>query len=304
MIRRPPRMTSDGCGSTGSTKISMVPWLGHILLAKRMPSRFSPGLTPSSASKSCGCTDTMRGSPSANASRAAFNTAPRAQPPPIQPATMVPSGRMIAFAPAFAAVTDTVRTTVARTNASSAALSWVTRSITSTCLVIGLPPSELRQIGLKLGQAFERIGARVEIDMRQCCLDAGSLGRIALPRHHRIEPDNAAAAFCQRRHLAAEQRGVAGLVAIGHNHHARARMQYARGVPAVEGLQAFADFCAAAGALRHDRQPVERARGILLLHRVGYVGKPGVEQERFRLAKLIQHTMDETQEHAGVHAHR
>ena len=33
----------------------------------------------------------MRGSPSASASRAAFNTAPRAQPPPIQPATMAPS---------------------------------------------------------------------------------------------------------------------------------------------------------------------------------------------------------------------
>ena len=115
----------------------MVPLLGHMLLAKRMPSRFSPGLTPSSASRSSGCTETMRGSPSASASRAAFSTAPRAQPPPIQPATMVPSGRMIALAPAFAAVTDTVRTTVASTNACSAAFICATRSITSTCAVIG-----------------------------------------------------------------------------------------------------------------------------------------------------------------------
>ena len=58
----------------------------------------------------------------------------------------------------------------------------------------------------------------------------------------------------QRRHLAAEQRGVAGLVAVGHDHHAGARMDHPRGVPAIEGLQAFADPGAAAGALRHDRR--------------------------------------------------
>ena len=44
-------MTSEGCGSTGSTKISIVPLLGHMLETKRTPSRVSPGLTPSSASK-------------------------------------------------------------------------------------------------------------------------------------------------------------------------------------------------------------------------------------------------------------
>ncbi len=88
---------------------------------------------------SSGCTDTMRGSPSSSASRAAFSTAPRAQPPPIQPATMVPSGRMIALAPAFAAVTDTVRTTVASTNGCSADFICATRSITSTCALIDRP---------------------------------------------------------------------------------------------------------------------------------------------------------------------
>jgi hypothetical protein len=39
---------------------------------------------------------------------------------------------MIALAPAFAAVTDTVRTTVASTNACSADFICATRSITST----------------------------------------------------------------------------------------------------------------------------------------------------------------------------
>ena len=81
-------------------------------------------------------------------------------------------------------------------------------------------------------------------------------------------------------------------------------MDHARGVPAVEGLQALADPGAAAGALRHDREPVERARGVLLLHRVGDMGEPGVEQERLGLAKLVEHAVDEAQEHAGVHAHR
>src|SRR4051812_46642969 len=173
--------------------MSMVPLLGHMLAAKRTPSFVSPALTPSSASRSSGCTETMRGSPSASASRAAFNTAPRAQPPPIQPATMVPSGRMIALAPALAAVTDTVRTTVARTNVSSAALSRATSSITSTWALIRMF-LELRQIRLELEQAAQRIGGRIEIDMRQGGLDAGGLGRIAPPRHHRIEPDDAAAA--------------------------------------------------------------------------------------------------------------
>ena len=79
----------------------------------------------------------MRGSPSINASRAAFRTAPLAQPPPIQPATIVPSGRMIAFAPALAAVTETVRTTVASTKACSVAFIRATRSMVRTLRALG-----------------------------------------------------------------------------------------------------------------------------------------------------------------------
>ena len=81
-------------------------------------------------------------------------------------------------------------------------------------------------------------------------------------------------------------------------------MDHPRGVPAIEGLQAFADPGAAAGALRHDREPVERAAGIPFLHRIGDMGQPGVKQKRFGLAKFIQHAVDEAQEYAGIHAHR
>jgi hypothetical protein len=42
-----------------------------------------------------------------------LSTAARAQPPPIQPSEMMPSGRITALAPALAAVAATVRTTVA-----------------------------------------------------------------------------------------------------------------------------------------------------------------------------------------------
>src|SRR6516165_10050919 len=240
----------------------MVPWLGQKLAAKRTPSRLSPAFTPSSARRSSGRTDTMRGSPSASASRAALSTAPRAQPPPIQPATIVPSGAMIALAPAFAAVTDTVRTTVARTKARSAAFICATRSITSTWAPMLQPP----EIRFERRQTFERIGRRIEIDMWQRGADAGGDRRVALPCHHRVEPDDAAAAFCQRRHLATEQICIAGLVAVGNDHHTRARMNHARGMLTVEGRKALADPGAATRALRQNRQPIQRPRRISLLH--------------------------------------
>ena len=99
----------------------MVPWLGHMFFTKRTPARSSPAATPCSCSASGGCTETRRAWPSAIASRAALTTAARAQPPPIQPSEIVPSGRITAFAPAFAAVAATVRTTVASANGSPAA---------------------------------------------------------------------------------------------------------------------------------------------------------------------------------------
>src|SRR5262249_36580994 len=45
-----PHTTICGCGSTGSTKTSMVPWLGQRLLAKRTPARSSPAARPWSCS--------------------------------------------------------------------------------------------------------------------------------------------------------------------------------------------------------------------------------------------------------------
>ena len=173
---------------------------------------------------------------------------------------MVPSGRMIALAPALAAVTDTVRTTVASTNDCSAAFICVTRSVTSTWADIG------RSLTAAPDRARARPGCRAYWPARRDRHGAAPPGcpqppAYSRPSHHRIEPDDPAAAPRQRRHLAAEQRGIAGLVAVRHDHHAGARMDHAGGVPAVEGLQALADPRAAAGALRQNRQPVERARG-------------------------------------------
>src|SRR5262245_25964111 len=94
-------------------------------LQDRRPQR-PPGLIhkrrPGRADSSGGSTETRRDRPSASASLAALITAARAQPPPIQPSEIVPSGKITALAPALAAVAATVRTTVASTNGSPAAL--------------------------------------------------------------------------------------------------------------------------------------------------------------------------------------
>src|SRR6202167_37952 len=242
----------------------------------------------------------MRGSPSASAPRAAFSPAPLAQPPPIHPATIVPSGRIMAFAPALAAVTDTVRTTVASTKACSAAFICATRSITSTCAPISKP----RKVRFERRQALQRVGWRIEVDIWQRRLNTARFGRVTLPSHHRVEPDNAAAAAAEGRHLATEQRGVAGLIAIRNDHHAGARMNHACGMPAIESLQALADSGAATGALGHDREAIECAAGVPFFHGIRDVSQSRVEQECFGLAKFVEHTVDEAQKDAGIHAHR
>src|SRR5262245_4235109 len=231
-----------------------------MFLAKCTPSRSSPGLTPSSSSRSSGCTEMSRDWPSASASRAAFSTAPFAQPPPIQPAAIVPSRLITALAPAFAAVTETVRTTVASTKGSSAAFSRETRSIRSTFkLMRASLYLEFGQIGFQFCQALERVGGRIEIDMGKCGLDAGCLRRIVRPSHHGVQPDDTAASLLKSSHLAAKQGRIAGLVAIRDDHHAGPRVDGARRMPAVEGAEALADFRSAARARGHERQPVEGA---------------------------------------------
>src|SRR5262245_65469356 len=108
-----PQIKSSGLGSTGSMKMSMLPWLGHRLLANSTPARDCPLTTPRSARASVGCTDIRRGRPSLKAARAALTTAASAQPPPIQPAVTEPSRRIRALAAALAAVKAAVRDQVA-----------------------------------------------------------------------------------------------------------------------------------------------------------------------------------------------
>jgi hypothetical protein len=57
-------MTISGLGSTGSTKISIVSWLGHMFFTKRTPSRSSPAATPFACKTSGGSTETSRERPS------------------------------------------------------------------------------------------------------------------------------------------------------------------------------------------------------------------------------------------------
>ena len=138
-----PHTMISGRGSTGSTKMSMVPWLGQEFLAKRTPSRSSPAATPASSRRSPGWMEISLAWPSASDSLAAFNTAERAQLPPIQPSETAPSARITALAPALAAVAETVLTTVASTKGSPSAFmdeirSWIsgarfTRAFSDQC---------------------------------------------------------------------------------------------------------------------------------------------------------------------------
>ena len=109
-----PSTSSAGRGSTGSTKMSIVPWLGHMFLANLTPSRLVARLARRA----------RRADPPAGSRPAATGRrpAPRARPSASRRARSrrrssrprcVPSGRMTALAPALAAVTETVRTTVA-----------------------------------------------------------------------------------------------------------------------------------------------------------------------------------------------
>src|SRR5580704_12516519 len=201
-----PQITTLGRGSTGSTKISMVPWLGHIFLAKRTPPCSSPGLWPCPSSTSSGATETSRDMPSARQSRAAFNTAARAQPPPIQPCEMVPSERITALAPALAAVAATVRTTVASTNDSPDVLRDEILSRMSSARFM----SHLRQIGLERGETLEIVRRCEQIDIGQRRLHAARLRGVIAPADQRVEPDDFFAAPPQPAHLLAELTRLAG----------------------------------------------------------------------------------------------
>src|SRR5262249_28895798 len=190
-----PHTTICGCGSTGSTNTSIVPWLGQRLLAKRTPARSSPAASPWSCSASGGCTDTRRGLPSASAPGAALShAAPGPPPPPIQPSEIVPSGRMTALAPALAAVAATVRTTVASANGSPLALRV---EITSRMSVASSMASDPRQIGLERRQSFEIVGGSEQVDIGQRGLHTARLRAVIAPPDQRIEPDDASAAAAQ-----------------------------------------------------------------------------------------------------------
>src|SRR5580704_6486960 len=295
-----PQITTWGRGSTGSTKMSMVPWLGHMFLAKRTPPCSSPALWPWPSSTSSGATDTSRDLPSASASFAALSTAARAQPPPIQPCEMVPSGRITALAPALAAVAATVRTTVASTKDSPDVLRDAMVSRMSSARFI----SNLRQIRLERCEALEIVRQREQIDIGQRRLHAARLRRVIAPADQRIEPDDLFASPPQPAHLFGELARLAGVVAVGDDHQRGARIDDAPGVPAIEGGEALADSRTAADALRHQRQLLDRACHVAIAQRRRDVSEAGVEHERFGFAERIDHTVQEANEERGVEAHR
>src|SRR5215813_2938884 len=192
--------------------MSIVPWLGHMFLAKRTPPSSSPELWPCWSSKSGGCTETRRDLPSASASLAALRTAARAQPPQIHPSEIVPSGKITAFAPAFAAVAATVRTTVASANGSPAALRVeIVRRMSEARFM----RSDPRQIRLERRKTFEIVRRRKKIDIGQRSLHPARLRAVVTPADQRVEPDNAPATATQATHFLTQLFRRAGVVTVG-----------------------------------------------------------------------------------------
>src|SRR5215813_9297177 len=249
--------------------MSMVPWLGHMFLAKRTPPCSSPDSWPCWSNRSAGCTETSRDWRSASASLAALMTAARAQPPPIQPSETVPSGRITALAPALAAVAATVRTTVASANGSPLAFMVEMRSRMSVASSMASDP---RQMRFERREAFEIVGGSEQVDIGQRGLHPARPWAVIPPADQRIEPDDAPAAPAQAPHLLGEPLRLAGVVAIGHDHDRGARIDHAARVPAVEGREALADAGAAADPLRHQRELVHRTGDVAVAQGRGDVG--------------------------------
>ena len=112
------------------------------------------------------------------------------------------------------------------------------------------------------------------------------------------------AAPAQPPHFFAELLGLAGVVAVGDDHHRGARIDDAPRMPAIEGGEALADPGAAADALRHQRQLIDRARHVAVAQRRRDMREPGVEDESLGLAEAVDHAMQEADEERGVEAHR
>src|ERR1700684_1138552 len=271
-----------------------------MFLAKRTPPASSPALWPWPSSTSSGATETSRDLLSASASFAAFSTAARAQPPPIQPCEMVPSGRITALAPALAAVAATVRTTVASTNDSPDVLRDAMVSRMSSARFM----SNLRQIRLERGETFQIVRRREQIDIGQRRLHAARLRGVIAPADQRIEPDDFSTAPPQPAHLLAELARLAGVVAVGDDHQRGARIDDAPRMPAIKGGEALADPRAAADALRHQRQLLDGTRHVTSAQRRRDVGEAGVKDEGFGFAERIDDAVQEADEERGVEAHR
>ena len=74
-------------------------------------------------------------------------------------------------------------------------------------------------------------------------------------------------------------------------------------MPAIEGGEALADAGAAADALGHQRQLVDRPRHIAIAQRRRDMRQPGMEDERLGFAEAVDDAMQEAHEEGGVEAH-
>src|SRR5213083_2088559 len=165
-----------------------------------------------------------RASPSAMAATASRITTGAAQLPPIHPVSL-PSGVMIAFAPGFADVGRSARTTVAVAKGSRRASSWrrARRRLRSRRTRSPHRPAaadvaeELRDPR----EAVERVRREVVVGMTAERAGAARIGRVIAGTRERVEPDEAVRRTLQARRLLLKPSRIAALPPVGDEQNDR-----------------------------------------------------------------------------------
>jgi hypothetical protein len=143
-----------------------------------------------------------------------------------------------------------------------------------------------------------------QIDIRQCGRHTARRRLVTVPTDQRIEPDDALATAPKRRHFRAEHVGRAGIVTVGKDHHAGARMNDAHRMPAIKASQTVADSRTATDAFRHQAETIKRLARVLLAQSVGDMNQACVKQEGICLEEMIKDAVHETHEDRRVEIHR
>src|SRR5262249_49216343 len=102
---------------------------------------------------------------------------------------------------------------------------------------------------------------------RQGGLHAARPRRVIAPTDQRVKPNDSFAAPAQAAHFLTKFVRLAGVVAVGKDHHRGARIHDAPRMPSVERGKAITNAGSATDALRHQREFFYSARHVAVAER-------------------------------------